>query len=500
MDYRNDPRWTDDVTSPFYIGPKARVAERVAGIVASARASGLPMTQKEDVLAARHLFSTLSALERIAVLAAERGDGIPGQLEDEHVHRDGFAALAEMHGGLEEAPLPAQKLIDYLSDLEGEASLAALNVVAESWLETVFHHLGKAGVCDEVFKIVEDDEHRHAHDALALARPDPDEIEPVVRDLEKMLMEISMSGEFMLPMAWFLGPTGVANMGSDIAKSHARACEHLGVAPALRDLAMSCKIARILDRTKPTEVEMNEWERLKLETWHTVAPQYCVVDVETNTANLFKLQAQLVVAAGRVLARYPRLRNVVRRKQLYRTDHPCVGVRELYDPDRVITLFVSRPEKYSVRHVSKMLIKQKRRFLDEPYEPYRGPISTCAKLVDLMPPNRCSLVISCNASFGGLFGVGPLSEYEGVPASVTIGEVQMKPFMADPFDDPFSGQRVRYNDTVKWRQVVTLTVQLDHRVGDGKEIGWLASQLREELPRVQGITEPATSLVARPGR
>ena len=43
-----------------------------------------PPRNKTEKLAFRYLFSTLSALEQIAVLASERGAGVEGQLEDEY--------------------------------------------------------------------------------------------------------------------------------------------------------------------------------------------------------------------------------------------------------------------------------------------------------------------------------------------------------------------------------------------------------------------------------
>jgi len=83
----------------------------------------------------------------------------------------------------------------------------------------------------------------------------------------------------MLPMAWFLGATGVANIGLCISRSHARACNHLRVEPSLEKLILSCRAARFLDRTAPQQIEANEWQRLKMEIWKTSAPQYCFVDM-----------------------------------------------------------------------------------------------------------------------------------------------------------------------------------------------------------------------------
>lgn len=426
----------------------------------------------QNMLAARHLFSTLSHLEHLAELAAERGDCIEGQLEDERVHRIVFRRLAEIHGGLEPCPAPAQKLIDYISGLEGEMSLATLNLVAESWLDTVFHHLEGCSLARTVFESIEEDEARHTYGALQSARPDPEQIEPVLRDLEKLLIEISVSGEFMLPMAWFLGPAGVSRMGLDICRAHERACQHLGVSPDLYDLEVSCRAARFLDRTAPAPWPMNEWERLKFATFDKHAPQLCFVDAETRTENPVRLQAEIIHALGRILAREPELRKVQRAGSLFVTDHPVVGMRALYDDDRVITMFISRPERYNPRKLVGMLNKQLKRFKSKPYEPYDGPIAIAPHLSDLLPPNRCSVVISYNGKHGGLYGYGPLSEHEGIPCSVTIGEPHWKPITED-------------GKSFCFKRVVTLCVQMDHRVGDGRHIGLLAKSLVTELDMIQ---------------
>jgi chloramphenicol O-acetyltransferase len=440
-----------------------------------------------DILAARHLYSTLYHLEQLAVLAAERGNGISNQLEDELVHRDVFKELAIQHGGLEPCPKPAQDLIDYLSKLDGAMSLATLNVVAESWLDTVFHHLEKSDLAPEVFKAIEEDERRHTYGALQAARPDPNEVKPIVRDLEQMLMEISISGEFMLPMAWFLGPTGVANMGIAISKSHARACNHLRVEPNLDKLILSCRAARFLDRTAPQQIEANEWQRLKMEIWKTSAPQYCFVDMELDPKikNPIKIQAQVIHAIGRILAREPDLRLVLRRDSLFRTDHPVVGIRALYDEDRVITLFVSRPEKTRPKKILHLLNRQMKRIKSEPYEPYEGVINVAPQLKDLVPPQRCNVVVTYNGESGGLFGVGPLSDMEGIPTSVTFGEPRwvIEDVREENVDLGLGFFEKKVVVDRKFKSVIC--VQMDHRVGDGRHVGTLARKIVSEMKIVQ---------------
>lgn len=447
----------------------ARVAVRVEAIVGLY--SKEPELKGADRIAARHLFSILSRLEEIAVLAAERGDCVAGQLEDELVHREAFRRLASANGGFTSCPRPAAALISYLSRLSGEMSMATLNVVAESWLETVFESLaGCRGLASSVFKMVEDDEHRHSHAALSAARPDPSSSAPIIADLERLLTAIAVSPEFMAPMVWFLGAGGAADMGDKIRERHIVACEHLGVKPNLERLRRVCRAARLMDRSSPQLIEMNEWENLKVDTWHEPAPQLCFVDVAVGAAQPAKILATAVTAVGRALTEWPKLRNVCRGDRLYRTRHPVIGVRELHGGDKVMTVYLTNPGRKGWRGTLSALARKRKKLLNKPYAPYWEPGSGLREMTEILPPSRCNAVVSSNGSHGGLFGVGPLSNVEGVPISITIGAAQVKPVWRG-----------------EWlpETTVTLCVQMDHRVGDGAEVGRLATEVKKHMEDVQ---------------
>jgi len=166
----------------------------------------------------------------------------------------------------------------------------------------------------------------------------------------------------------------------------------------------------------------------------------------------------------------------MRRDTLFRTDHPVIGLRALYDEDRVITMFVSRPEKSRPKKIIHLLNRQMKRIKSEPYEPYEGVINVAPQLKDLVPPQRCNIVVTYNGEFGGLFGVGPLSDMEGIPTSVTIGEPRWIMNATKVVDDVVHFDR---------KFVASICVQMDHRVGDGRHVGMLAKKLISEMKIVQ---------------
>lgn len=432
------------------------------------------LSQVEDVIAARHLFSHLAHLEDIAVLAADRGDCVVDQLEDELVHRETFKQLAEDLGGMTAPSYEVRRIIEYLANLEGEESLAALNVVAESWLERVFVHLAKSGFCSDMFTLIGAEEARHAHEALESAKPDPEAFTETVRDLEEMLTLVSGSPEFMLPLHWFMGLESLGDMGLDMCDAHEKACKHLGVEPDVHNLRVSGRSARLLSRNQPYEIEMSDWERVKLQNWTDFAPQYCNVTTEIPTTIPLKLQAMIMEATGRVLDREPRLRNVTRRGKLFRTDHALIGMRSLYDSEQVITLFVAKPHRKGWKRTLRLLKKSKDRLKEREYEPYLGGVRLCSELKDIFPPNRCSCVVTYNGDFGGDFGAGPLSDMEGIPCSITIGKIRSVPRFSVYGEESgeFSMESINAS---------TICFQMDHRTGDGQDIGKFATEVCKEL-------------------
>ena len=165
-----------------------------------------------DRVAGRWLFSILAALEGIAVEAARRGDGVRGQLVDELSHAATFETIARWLGGPVEPPDEVSELVDYLEGLEGAASLAALNVVAEHWLAGVFRAVSGWGFANRLFELIGSEEERHVAGALQRARPTSAESREVVARLEEKLAFVANSPAFLLPLSQFGGASEVARL------------------------------------------------------------------------------------------------------------------------------------------------------------------------------------------------------------------------------------------------------------------------------------------------
>ena len=435
------------------------MAERSADFDARVRARveqniALCVTRFEgyDRLAARHMFSEFTHLETIAVMAAERGDCIEGQLEDEHVHFETFKRLAEHYGGLVEPCPEVVELIEYLSSLSGEASLAALNVTAESWLETVFHHVGRWGCADEMMRIIESDEERHAQLAMDLPKPPRDEIEPIMRKLEEHLEKIAVAPAFMLPLIYFGGEEGVCRMGASIIRAHERACRHFGIESRTHRVRLLVRSQRMWSKRKPVEKELAPWDVTKMRVYPgQIAPMQGWFSIKTKL-NGMRLQASVLGALARILQRYPRLRYVTRQDRLFQTQEAIVGARVMYDDRAVMNVFLPGCEYRSDRAVMRQLNQRTKKARS--YE-YHSIPHMPEGLHRLLPPARVNAVVNYNGVHGGIGGTGPLSDVEGIPILVTLGEVR-------------NGECV-------------ITCLVDHRTHDGQDIGLLMRELEKEL-------------------
>lgn len=401
------------------------------------------------------MFSFLAAVEEIAVLAARRGDCIKDQLEDELSHRDSFAAIAERLGGTLPVGESTRGLVRFLEDLRGEASLALLNVVSESWLEGVFHHLSP--IAPDLFAIVEAEEARHAHEALSLARPDPAVSLPLIREVERHLYEVATAPEFIVPVSYLIGEEATARMGLANVRDHRRACAHLGVEPGskVKDMEISSRAAIFSAGNQPTPLPMNTWERNKFKLWDRPEPMQTYITLETSETSPAAIEARVIRAASRVLALHPQLNRTTRGQQIYACSDVRIGVRRAHDEagDLISTLYLTNPHHLTIEQVRGNIRHQLRRLRRRPYEElpdFRG-------LEEMLPPPRCALTITQVAPFGIGLGFAPLTPVEGAPISLCIGEER-------------HGQ-------------VQVGVNYDHRVGDGREIGLLATQLQEEFAR-----------------
>ena len=409
-----------------------------------------PPRNKTERLAFRYLFSTLSALEQIAVLAAERGAGVEGQLEDEYVHRDAFKALADRCGGYEEPCDKTQELIDFLESLHGEKSIAALNVVAEGWLGCVFTSL--AHLAPDLFNSIGEDEARHNGYALSYKIPDSHELEPIIRKLERLMVEIAKSPNFFLPMIYLTDLNHVGKLGLKMIKAHKRSCDHLGIVPITNEFRAFCRKSIHGHQSSPELITMTDWQKNKQVIWKLAAPMTLHKEIKINVKNEIKVQAKIVEAIGKVTRLYPEFKNVTRDGKLYRAKHCNVGLRVMWNDDNISTVILNGKNGY--REILKNIINRTKRIRNKPYE----LIGELDHIKDLLPPSQTPFVISYTGYHDSKWGYGVFSEFEGCSTSIFIGA---------PSED----------------NVYPITVLMDHRVFDGKDLALFTDQLKYYLEK-----------------
>lgn len=419
------------------------------------------------------VFSNMAALELIAMEAAKRGDGVIGQLTDELFHRRAFKGCAEKAKALYLPDKPTKALIDFLSGLKGKDSINVLNIVAEGWLSVVFSYLAKLkDFAPSVFEEIAKDEKRHSLEARQTAPELTEETENVVREVEKLLFEIANSPFFMLPLVRLLGREDCTYMGEDLARSHEESCRFLGITPKVSKVKALARNGRNLLRHAPTPVELRPWDSIKFRMWKSAndAAQILMDEIVIPNhvkSNPVSVQLRLIRAIGVVYRQYPELLVVFRDNKLWNPQTTVLGLRITHnDRDQVGTIFFN-PNKYvNDERLLKMINSRKRRMNMEAYE----EIPDFTSLEKFMYPSYAVATVSSNGAYGGLAGCGPLIDIEGIGTAFTIGRVTKKLFMDD-------------DGSIKSKKVFTLTIKMDHRVADGKELGLLASAVKKQFER-----------------
>lgn len=408
---------------------------------------------KTKKLAFKYLFSSLSALEEIAVLASERGAGVEGQLEDEYVHRDAFKELAIKCGGFEGACEYTSELIEYLHGLDGENAMAAINVVAESWLGCVFVAL--SGTSPELFNSIGEDESRHNGYALDYKVPNSEELEPIMRDLETLMVKIARSPNFIMPMIYLIGIEAVGRMGLDIVRNHRKACEHLNIVPDTKEFEIFCRRSINSSKNNPEQIVMNGWDRSKQNLWKTSAPLVVQKNIKINVTNEIKVQARIIDGIYKVTKMFPKFRNVVRDEQLYRTQRCMVGVRVLWDRDHITTVYCDAKQGY--KKTIKNITTKTKRVRTRAYE----VVPDVYHVKDLLVPSQIPFVLSYIGMHGLPWGHGAVNEIEGITTWI---------FISAPKDGEYP-----------------LVFMTDHRVIDGHDICSFAEHLKKYIEEANFI-------------
>lgn len=403
-------------------------------------------------LAGRYLFSSLGDLEQIALMAAQRGGGIAGQLEDEMVHRETFDALAKSLGGRVAPSRAVAALTDFIEDLSGPVLLAVLNIVAERWLGTVFKHVARWGLAPELFSSIEQEERRHSHEALSLARPAPDDALPYLRELEQHLCRITVDPSFMYPLAYLSSLGQVSEMGQEIAEVHRESSRLLGVEPTAYLGAMISCAVDAGQHKEPELLELTPWQRTRFNV-DFVAPIYGWISVPAQEhQGRALLEMEVARSTSRALASRPECHVTLNpyRRQLYRPVAPVVALRRLYDRrGQVISLHFRDAHQHSARVLLESASRKKTtaQLLPFPELPELGELRL------ISPPPRTAATITNLLDCGFDLGMPTLAGVEG--ASLALGLASVR-----------DGR-------------LHIGVAADHRALDGGDLGLFLTAFRE---------------------
>jgi len=415
-----------------------------------------------DREAFRRLFSLLSDLEEIAVLAAERGAGVEGQLEDELVHKNTFSQLARLCGGTEPVAASVKDLTDWVSGLRGAYSYTILNIVAEHWLETIFHHLTRWNLLGSLFESIEEDEHRHVEGAKGKGVEEDPTIGAYVQVLEKKLHRIASDPNFLYPMLWISSVDKMTELASDLHNKHKEVCGFLAADHSDYFNEMMLCRAEAEDDVEPLLLPNTSWRQSafnidlqQMGGWMEIKWQW--------SKEASEVEARFLRAISRTLADKPELNLTFNhlRKEVYLARDTIVGVRRR-DDDGIYTVHVKNPGD-DLRQVKKHIrINDRRKRLTGFHEIPEN----ISELQQIAPRSRCSTNLTVLLGAGGIdWGFAPLIPYEGNTWSVGVpGEFTMK--------RNWLGKKEFY---------LTVGVLGDHRVTDGFELGQFMHGIRNNL-------------------
>lgn len=487
------------------LGPEGRalVARRLRESLPLFR----PPAGKEAPL--RRFFSFLSQVEVIAIevplsaMPTARPEVLPlleRQLADEVFHATFFAALAKRLGGLDR-PIPeAERLLDQIRAQDDPRTTAVLlNLVAEGWIENLFDHAATWGVCDEVFRIVLEDESRHVEEAHAHAEGmEIAKVQEAVRRFEEDLFRLVQHPRVLLPTLALAGEKRFRELGTSFLDVHKAALGEVGLPPpdalvemerAFRDLQAGAPADQEVPRAVPVEFE-SQWRRTALELWD--APRNPAMsgwmEVRVDHVPRRDLTAVLVAALGKVWAEYPRMNRYTHGGRLWSPPTVNVGVRVAIGAkgEALSTVPIVEADKRSVRDIRRILQESVKRMEEtgarvEGLAPDPGAETLSAILKDeelmaMVPPETvtCPVTVSNVGKAGLHAGFGAMPGALGQSIEVIVGRVEKRPVW----------RTWRYKPT----DVVTLGATADHRVIDGTHAAEAMRRLEAALSP-QGVDE-----------
>lgn len=423
--------------------PTSRRSTLSRRVRANVKKFQLRACNQERRAALRCLCSILACLEEVAISAAVKVHGAPGQLDDEIVHKRTFEEIALSLGGIAETPAAARELVAYVHSLPGRAGAEATNILAEVWVTTLFSHLKSVPELRAVLKTIQRDEDRHIEHAKRFGAIVG--FDSVVWQMESLLQALTATPAFALPLMCLLGLEGAARVGLDLLASHNEILREQGLTagPDTRAVRRSCRAAIAVARSQPRPVEMSNWDRQRQEL-HFLGTMDAECEVRGQLGSRHRVEARVVMAVASAMAKVSAANRTLRAGLLYEPFRVCVGVRRLYrDTKEPVTIQVANAHLRSERQVIREIARRLIRANNERYPSQIVP----RVLMELAPPSRYAMTLSFTGAHANNprmrrgVGFAPLVDGEGCAGSVTVGSIR--------------------------RGVMSLGFRMDHRHFDG---------------------------------
>lgn len=212
--------------------------------------NGLPFALAHNRVLYLHAFSLLAQLEVLAIQVPLKFQHymtspilkarLREQLLDEIFHGLVFTKIAYLLTEPYAVPPAYNAQIETLCDfIRAEEcpkmALMLLNLIGEGWIEEIFYSLERAGIAQEIFQIILNDEHRHVCEAelyREIGLPAKEAVQEKIAFLEEqLLMGLFFQYNPTVSVSTLLGVEGVIDFLQALDKKHRKQLESIALVP-----------------------------------------------------------------------------------------------------------------------------------------------------------------------------------------------------------------------------------------------------------------------------
>ena len=219
--------------------------------------NGLPFELKKDKLFYIHTFSFLAQLEVLAIQVPLKFESkmsnpifkqrMRTQLLDELFHGLIFTKIVYLLCEPYASPPPYNENIEQFCDFIRkedcpQIAVVLLNLIAEGWIEELFHAFRKQNIANTVFDVILEDEHRHVCEAdlyCEIGLPDTKVVIPKLEHMEELLFtNICLQYKYMMSLRALLGKQGIRDYFECSNKKYIHQLNKIGLTPGRKWLML----------------------------------------------------------------------------------------------------------------------------------------------------------------------------------------------------------------------------------------------------------------------